>query len=111
MKQYQWLYLLFALLVGCVTAPKLDKPQDVINEANILLTAIAKQATENFTSGVMTLEEKDKVVSEVRQYAKKVDEAQALLGAGNPLEAKNRVQLLNTAILSLQKRVAAKVRQ
>lgn len=114
MRKYQYLYLLFALfLAGCAafTPPKVSTPQDAINEANVLLTAIAKQATDNFNSGVMTLEEKDKAVAEVKQYAAKVDSARKLLDAGNPLEAKNQVQLLNTAILALQKRVAEKARK
>jgi len=103
-------FLPFVLLLTACVHLQVKSPQDAINEANVVLTATAQLVKENVTNGVMTKEEGKSVLDEVKKYSVQVDSAQALLLAGNPLEAQNQIKLLNSAILSLQKRVAEKAR-
>jgi hypothetical protein len=103
-----YLYLPFLLLLAACTTLSPKSPQDSINEANVVLTASYKQLGENVKNKVTTKEEAQKVLSELDKLSKGVDDAQILLRAGNPLQAENQIKLLNSALISLQKKLAEK---
>ena len=100
-----------ALLIAACAAFQAPKtPAEAVDQANIVLTATAQQVADNVRAGVMTGAEGASVLAQVKQYAGVVDEARGLLGAGDVTGAENRLRLVNTAILALHKRVAAKAR-
>lgn len=106
-------------LVGPGEAPKVDQTlsvpaqaaQQAVNEANLTITATANVIGNNAESGVMTKAEAQKALDEVADWRKKAKAAQSLLDAGDIGNAKTQAELINQAVLALQKRVAAEARK
>jgi soluble cytochrome b562 len=103
------LVLLYTL--GCanpIVAPK--SPQEAINEANVYLTATANVIKQNAEDKVYTKDEAQRYLDKVRDLAKQVDNAQALVTAGLP-NAKDQAELVRALIIALHREVAARARK
>lgn len=100
-------YLLF-LLTACATVQVPQTPQEVINEANIYLTATAQQVTANVKDRLVTHKEAQGQIDDVKRYREQLDNAQKLLDAGDITNAKTQADILHAAVLSLRQRVFAK---
>lgn len=100
--------LFLAALVACTT-PQVKSPQDAINEANVTLTAVANVIAQNVKDGIFTKDEAQKYLDQVKDLARKVDTAQALIRAGDPKGAE-QAELLRTLIVALHREVAARAR-
>lgn len=100
------------LQTGQLTTQKGDTAtaQDIVNEANILLTAIYGQIADNVTAGVYSKQEAKDALAEADRYKDDVNTVKVLIADGKGGEAQQRARLVNTALLSLQKRVAEKAR-
>lgn len=104
-------FFLIAFLTSCANLQSPKTPQQAINEAYITLTAIVQQVEANRTAGTMSVQERDDVLAEVKKYEATVDQAQALLKAGNPQASQQQLALVNSALLALNKRIADKARK
>ncbi len=106
--------LLFLVVAACTTLHPFTgsppTPQELVNEANVTLTAVANVIGQNLQDGTMTKAEAQEYINEVKKYATQVDEAQALIRAGSPLAA-DRAKLVHGLILNLHKQVAAAARK
>lgn len=107
-----WIVNLMAvmLLAACanpLTVPQ--TPQGAIDEANVMLHATANVIAQNVADGIYTKAEGQKYLDKVRDLAKKVDDAQALVDAGLP-DAKDRAELVRRLIVALHREVAQRAR-
>ena len=100
--------LLLAACANPVTVPQ--TPQEAINEANVTLTATSNVIAQNVADGIFTKAEAQSYLDKVRELAKKVDDAQALVDAGLP-DAKDRAELVRRLIVALHREVAQRARQ
>lgn len=85
--------------------------QTAINEANVLLAAVAKVIAQNAKDGISTKEEAQKLLDKVRKYSADVDKAKKLLDAGDIMSAKTQAELVNKLIVSLHREVTARARK
>lgn len=90
-------------------SPAQQKAQASINEANILITATANVVVENVKAGIMTKAEGQGYVNKLREFANRVDDAQALVNSGLP-DAQSQAELVHRLVLALHREVAAKAR-
>ena len=113
MKQLRrWIAPLVVVLVaGCATFSPPKTPQEAINQANLVITAIAQQVGDNLTNKVMTHDEAAAAIAKLRPLAAGIDEAQALLANGQAMAAGDKAKIVNQLLLSLQREVAAKARE
>ena len=89
-------------------SPQAQAIQTTINEGNVLATAVAKVAKDDFDGGIITSAEKDAVVIQLRKAREGLSTAQTLLRGGNLADAKSRADFEKSLILTLQKQLAAK---
>jgi len=85
--------------------------QKAINEANVYITAIANVVMQNVSDGTMTRAEGVGLLDKLTDYARRVDEAQALLDAGLVVEAKPKAETLRDVLLLLHREVAKQARK
>lgn len=115
------LYYTLILLAGCaavglapVSSQKPHTPQEIaqaaINEANATLTAINNTIASNVKEGIFTKTEAQDYLNQSIAYGKRVDQAKALLDSGNISDAKTQADILQSLILTLQRKVAEKAR-
>lgn len=114
-----------ALLAGCGTmftpagtlpvseklSPAAQVAQTAINEANIVLHAVAKVIGQNVVDGITPKAEGQKQIDQVRAYAAEVDRAQKMLDAGDVLGAKSKAELTQKLIVALHREVAQRARR
>ena len=84
-----------------LTAPA-QTAQNAINEANVLVGSIADVIGSDAENHIMSKEEAQKYLDQVKDIRKKLKDAQALLDAGNPLAAANKTELIKQTITALQ---------
>lgn len=82
----------------------------LIEEAGVLITAVSNVVVQNLEDGVMLPDEAMNVAKQLKEADKALDQAEALLQAGDVLGAKNKAELTRQVILVLHKQVAAKAR-
>lgn len=113
--------IVLQVMAGCaavglapVSSQKPHTPQEIaqaaINEANATLTAINSTIASNVKEGIFTKAEAQDYLNQSISYGKRVDQAKALLDSGNISDAKTQADILQSLILSLQRKVAEKVR-
>ena len=101
--------LVVLLAMGCVSVPK--TPQEAINNANLVITAVAQQTRDNITNNVMLPAEGQDVFDKLVEYGALVDEAEVLLAAGQDALAMSKARIVERLLISLQQKVAKKARQ
>lgn len=92
-------------------APAVAAARTVIDEGYALLTAVNKVIGENVSAGVWSKAQAQDYLDRSREMRIRLDSARDMLRAGDPLNAKNQAELIRTAILALQKRIAADARK
>jgi hypothetical protein len=92
-------------------SPVAQQAQTSINEANVLLNAMAQVIGANVQEKIYTREEGQKKLDQVRAYGSEVDRAQALLDRGEVLAAKDKAELAMRLLTILQREVAAQARK
>jgi soluble cytochrome b562 len=85
--------------------------QNIINEANLLLTAATNVNASNYTAGLVSQADARKYQGEIKKVAKQVDDAQAMLSVGNDAGALSSAKLVNLAITALHKEIAARAKE
>jgi soluble cytochrome b562 len=113
--------LLLLTLVACSPLQRVAIPTDpveatklaqsYINEANVTLIAVANVVAENRKNEIITVAERDSYVAKLKDFAKRVDDAQLALRTGDINKAFNQAELLKALIIALHREVAAKARQ
>lgn len=88
----------------------LNDAQDAVNEANTLITAIARNAHEQLAAGIITREEWIDYGLQLSAYANRADEVQIAIRNGVPT-AKDAATVLRKTLLILQAKAAAKARK
>lgn len=92
-------------------SPAAQNVQKAINEANITLAAAFNVVAQNVADGILTKPEGKAYVAKLKEFAAKVDTAQALLNGGDILNAQKQSEILSRAIVALHKEIAAKARK
>jgi hypothetical protein len=92
-------------------SPVAQQAQTSINEANVLLNAMAQVIGANVQEKIYTREEGQQKLDQVRAYGREVDRAQALLDRGEVLAAKDKAELAMRLLTILQREVAAQARK
>jgi hypothetical protein len=100
-----------ALPVSQQLSPVAQQVQTSINEANVLLNAMAQVIGANVQEKIYTREEGQQKLDQVRAYGREVDRAQALLDRGEVLAAKDKAELAMRLLTILQREVAAQARK
>lgn len=91
-------------------SPAAQNVQKAINEANITIAAAFNVVAQNVTEGILTKVEGQDYVGKLKNYAAKVDAAQALLKGGDILNAQKQSEILSRAVLALHKEIASRAR-
>jgi hypothetical protein len=91
-------------------SPAAQAVQSTVNEANILLAAVASVIGQNVLDGIATKAEGQRQLDQVRAYAAEVDRAQKLLESGEIIAAKDRAELTRRLVVALHREVAARAR-
>lgn len=102
------LWLLF-ILTACAHGPR--SPQEVIDDANALVFVVAGQIEDRKREGLMSKDEAQKELDKVKGFRAKVKEAEKLLSEGQLVLALDRAELVEKALLELQKQVAKKAKE
>ena len=91
-------------LAGCATQPELNTPQGVVNEARVMVIAVADMVKEQNASGLMADAEAQSFLNRAKELDRQADEAQALidLGKGDLTNA----NIIRAALFALQREVA-----
>lgn len=96
-------------LVGCATPAA--SPQEAINQANLLITAITQQIGENYDNKVLTRDEALAYQAKVKAFVADVNEAQRLLDDGQDVLAGDKARIVERLLISLQREIAQKARE
>jgi len=99
-------------LGGCGTfgeAPKLETPQDYVNEARILVISVNQQIRDQNRDGIMSDAVAQSYLDQVKAIDKRADDAQALIDVGKG-DLKS-ADLLREALRFLQREVARRAAQ
>lgn len=116
------LALMVSVAAGCATgpfatapipvdkalSPAAQKAQNVINEANVTLTAAALVIARNKKEGISTRAQAQADLNKVKKAGEDLDKVQILLDAGSVADAQARAEALNTLLLSLHKEVTSR---
>lgn len=81
--------------------------QNLINEANVAITAAYNVVAANLENGTMSAVDGAKYIAALDDYAKKVDAAQSALNLGQVADAKTQAEALNKLIVALHKAAMA----
>lgn len=100
-----------SLPVSQQLSPVAQQAQTAINEANVLLNAVAQVIGANVQEKIYTKEEAQQKLDLVKSYGRDVDRAQALLDSGEALAAKDKAELAMRLLTVLQRQVAAQARK
>src|SRR5688500_16090695 len=100
-----------SLPVSQQLSPVAQQAQTAINEANVLLNAVAQVIGANVQEKIYTKEEAQQKLDLVKAYGRDVDRAQALLDSGEALAAKDKAELAMRLLTVLQRQVAAQARK
>lgn len=109
-------YFLFSFLLalpacgGLLSTSAPSSPQELVNEANILIISTANVVAQNEKEGIFTKAEARGYLVELEDIRKKVRTAQAFIDAGSPL-AKGNAELVKTLIIQLHKTVSERARR
>lgn len=115
-------FLLMTVLLGCATgpfatapipvseklSPDAQKAQNVINEANVTLTAAANVLAQKKKDGIVTRAQAQSDLNRIKKYGEELDKAQALRDAGAVLDAETQAKAINAALLALRKEIASR---
>lgn len=83
----------------------------LINEANVLLTALNLTIKDDVEGGIYTKAQAQGYLDKTKAAGAKVDEAQLLLAKGDYSKAISVAQLQKTVLLALQRELAAQARK
>lgn len=85
--------------------------QAAVNEANIALTAAAHVIAANVKDGIWTKPQAQSYLDKVKEYAKRVDQAQDLVRLGSFASAQAQADTVRALIVVLHREVAAQARK
>lgn len=88
-------------------APVLQEARKAIDEAYVQLIALNRTISANIDAKAWTSSHAQAWLDKSIATREKVDLARAALRTGNPLDAENQAKLLRTALIELQRRIAA----